>query len=142
MNKIRFNWLTKNPKFGNYTLLKQFVQSLFQTENKELAKLNYIFTNDVFLLNLNQTHLNHNTLTDIITFELSETTETIGEIYISIERVADNANKFNVAFKQEFLRVVFHGALHLCGYKDKKPADKLIMREKEDFYIKLYEKNH
>jgi len=97
------------------------------------VSLTYIFCSDAHLLEMNQQFLNHDTLTDIITFDLTEKTEQLtGEIYISTERIADNAAKYKVPVTEELHRVIFHGALHLCGFKDKKEADKKVMRQKED----------
>lgn len=103
------------------------------------AQLTYIFCSDEHLLQMNRQFLDHDTFTDIITFDLSEAaTELLGEIYISVDRVADNAAKYKVPVTQELHRVIFHGALHLCGFKDKKEADKKIMRQKEDECIAAY----
>lgn len=115
--------------------LSSFLRDIVSQYRPEVKKLNltYIFCSDEYLLGINQQFLNHDTYTDIITFDLSEKqTELIGEIYISIERTADNATRFKVPPQQELHRVIFHGALHLCGFKDKKPADKKIMSAKED----------
>ena len=102
----------------------------------------YIFCNDRYLLDINRRYLNHEDFTDIISFDLSSDPTIIhGEIYISVERVRDNATKLGVSFKEELHRVVFHGALHLCGYKDKLKSDQLIMREMEDRYLGLYFKS-
>lgn len=101
--------------------------------------LTYVFCSDAYLLEMNQQYLDHDTLTDIITFDMSDSKEhLVGEIYISVERVTENASKFNVSYNQELHRVIFHGALHLCGFKDKKPADKQKMREQEDTCLKQY----
>lgn len=101
--------------------------------------INYIFCNDDYLLEKNIAFLSHNTLTDIITFDLSENdSELQAEIYISIERVKDNAAKFDTDYQNELHRVIFHGILHLCGYKDKKPEDISLMRSKESECLQLY----
>ncbi len=100
---------------------------------------NYIFCDDEHLLSINQQFLNHDTFTDIITFDLSESEqELVGEIYISADRVKENASKFNTSFEQELHRVIFHGALHLCGFKDKKPADKKEMTKQENACLANY----
>jgi rRNA maturation RNase YbeY len=115
------------------------VRDLFKKEKTKLEQLRYIFCSDEYLLQINKEHLNHNYYTDIITFDLSEKgTGTIGEIYISIDRVRDNAQNYEVPFKHELLRVIFHGALHLCGYKDKSNKDQQLMRKAEDKYLKYY----
>jgi len=114
------------------------VVARYRTEVKK-AQLTYIFCSDEHLLQMNQQFLSHNTLTDIITFDLSEEeTRMEGEIYISIDRVTDNAAKYKVPLTDELHRVIFHGALHLCGFKDKKEADKKIMRLKEDECLATY----
>ena len=109
-----------------------------KTEKKEIGDLTYVFCSDDYLLSLNQQFLKHNTLTDIITFDYSEgKNELSGEIYISIDRVADNAAKFKTDFQDELHRVMIHGVLHLVGYKDKKPAEKARMRKKEEACLSL-----
>lgn len=119
--------------------LKAFILSLFDREEKRVDTLGYIFCSDEYLLKINQDYLNHDDLTDIITFDLSESTGLIkGEVYISIERVKENAQAFQIKAEQELLRVIFHGALHLCGYADKSRADKATMTRKEDEYLELY----
>lgn len=122
------------------TRLKQFIPAIFRAETKRpLKELSYIFCTDAYLLEVNRQFLQHDDYTDIITFDLSEPGNGItGEIYISIDRVRDNAQEHNTSMKQELHRVIFHGALHLCGYKDKKPAEIKQMRNKEDHYINQY----
>lgn len=106
------------------------------------TKLTYVFCSDEALLQLNQQFLQHDTLTDIITFDLSETeNELTGEIHISTERVADNAVKFGVPYERELHRVIFHGALHLCGFKDKSKKDAAAMRTAEDDCLAHYFQN-
>lgn len=108
-------------------------------EKTENVNLTYIFCNDDYLLKMNLQFLDHDTYTDIITFDLgSEAGSMAGEIYISIERVAENAVKFGVSYNNELHRVIFHGALHLCGYKDKSATEKKLMREMEDKCLELY----
>ncbi len=123
--------------------LKQFIESIFLSEKKRLASLSYIFCNDEFLLSINQKFLKHDYYTDIVTFDLSDNNkdEIIGEIYISIDRVRENAENIGEKQATELLRVIFHGALHLCDYRDKIPKDKQIMRYKEDHYLQLYLKS-
>lgn len=106
------------------------------------VQLTYIFCSDAYLLQLNQEFLSHDTLTDIVTFDLSEDkTQLVGEIYISVDRVKENAEKFATSYNDELHRVIFHGALHLCGFKDKAKADKEEMRSKENLCLKQYFKN-
>jgi len=121
--------------------LSAFLDKLISKHLKNIKKiqLQYIFCDDSYLLAMNQQFLNHDTLTDIITFDMSEQEDEVtGEIYISIDRVVENAKKFSVAYKDELHRVIFHGALHLCGFKDKKTADKEEMRKQEDKCLKEY----
>lgn len=122
----------------NRTRLKQFLQVIFREEGKKLDSLNYIFCSDKRILEINQQFLLHNYYTDIISFDLSETTSVRAEVYISIDRVKENARNFGVSFKSELHRVIFHGALHLCGYEDKEKAKKEEMREMEDYYLFKY----
>jgi probable rRNA maturation factor len=123
----------------NKTKLKAFIKDRFTKEGQGLKNLQYVFCSDEYLLEINQQFLQHDTLTDIVTFELGvDTKVTEGEIYISIDRVKDNAAKFKVSEEQELHRVIFHGALHLCGYKDKGKVHAATMREKEDEYLVLY----
>lgn len=102
-------------------------------------RLHFIFCTDAYLLQINQQFLDHDTFTDIITFDLSEKeTELAGEIYISTERVAENAERYGVSFEQELHRVIFHGTLHLCGFPDKKPAEKKEMTRQENACLYAY----
>lgn len=123
----------------NKTKLKAFLKDQFAREGQKLKGLQYVFCSDDYLLEINKQFLNHDTFTDIVTFELSEDPDvTEGEIYISIDRVKENAKKYEVAEEQELHRVIFHGALHLCGYKDKSKEESTRMREKENEYLHLY----
>jgi rRNA maturation RNase YbeY len=120
--------------------IQAYVEAIFKKEKRSLYRIDYIFCSDEYLLSINQVHLQHDYYTDIITFELSETNETEAEIYISLDRVKENAAQFNEPYQEEILRVIFHGALHLCGYKDKSPAEAALMRKMEDKYVTLFEK--
>lgn len=112
---------------------------MFAIEGKSLSEITYVFCSDEYLLELNKSFLEHDYYTDIITFDLSEENDrVVGEVYISVDRVRDNAGQIGVSFNTELLRVVFHGALHLCGYKDKRPTDKVVMTAAEDKYLALY----
>jgi probable rRNA maturation factor len=125
--------------FTRRTLVKEVVRDIFKKEKTKLEQLQYIFCSDDYLLEINKQHLKHNYYTDIITFDLSEKPNSvIGEIYISVDRVKDNARNYEVSFKQELLRVIFHGALHLCGLKDKTEKDQILMRKAEDKYLHYY----
>ena len=125
--------------FNEKKRLKAAVADLMTEEGKQFESLDYIFCSDEYLLEINQTYLKHDDLTDIITFNLSDGGEILkGEIYISVERVLDNSILFNTTFRDELARVVFHGALHLCGYKDKGKKEQVEMRKKEDFYLRRF----
>ena len=122
--------------FSERKKLKEAVADLMTEEGKPFTSLDYIFCSDEYLLDINKNYLQHDDLTDIITFDLSENVgELKGEIYISVERVKDNAVLFNTSFREELSRVVFHGALHLCGYKDKSKPDQKRIRQKEDYFL-------
>ena len=117
-------------------LVKNWVKQCIESEGKRLAELNYIFCSDDYLLSINQQYLNHNTLTDIITFDNSEEFGLIsGDIFISVDRVKENADLYHTTIIKEIHRVIIHGALHLLGYKDKSAKDKSIMTQKEDEYL-------
>lgn len=124
----------------NRRQLKRFIPTIFLKEGKSLESLTIIFCSDEYLLEMNKKHLKHDFYTDIITFDLSDSKKSaiIGELYISIDRVKENASSNNVTFYDELIRVIFHGALHLCGYKDKIIKHILEIRRKENEYIILY----
>lgn len=103
---------------------------------KRVGELSFVFCSDAYLLEINKQYLNHDTFTDIVTFDSSEDEDVIaGDIFISVERIRENASKFSVSEKDELNRVIIHGVLHLCGYYDKKKEDKALMTEKEDYYL-------
>jgi len=136
---IYFYFLIKPFFFPHRSRLKSFLKQLFKKEGKEVETINYIFCTDAYLLELNKTHLNHNTYTDIITFELSPKGEPLtADIYISVARVKENAATFHTSFQRELHRVIFHGALYLCGYKDKTKEQSQQMRAKEELYLNHY----
>ena len=137
-SKVCFFFEEKGFSLQSRSELKAFIETLFKKEKKKLESINYIFCSDKRLLEINQQFLHHDYYTDIITFDLSETDATQAEIYISIGRVKDNAKTEGVSFKSELHRVIFHGALHLCGYKDKSKGETLKMREREGFYMNKY----
>jgi probable rRNA maturation factor len=141
VSNIRFYFQADRFYLHNRTLLKQFLLQLFRKERVRVSSLNYIFCSDEYLLSINKAYLQHDFYTDIVTFNLSKPKEPIiGEIYISIDRVKENALQFKQAYYKELHRVVFHGALHLCGYKDKSESEISVMRKKEDAYISLFYK--
>lgn len=113
------------------------INTTVRSENKKLKSINYIFGSDKFLYDINIQALNHDTLTDVITFSYGDE-EIEGEVYISLDRVQDNAKTFNKESYNELLRVIIHGVLHLCGYNDKSEGEEKIMRQKEDFYLAKY----
>ncbi len=141
MNVVRFNYADVNPiTLPNKRKVQDFIMDIFQREKKKLMQLNYIFCSDTYILQINNDFLQHDYYTDIITFDLSENDTTIGELYIGVETVKSNSILHCVPFQEEMLRVLFHGALHLCGYGDKKKSEITIMREKEEHYLQLYSK--
>ena len=129
---ITFNYETDFKLPNTENTFKQWIEKIISSENKHLGEINYIFCDDDYLHQINVEYLNHDTLTDIITFDYTEDNVLSSDIFISIERVSDNANDFGVTFETELLRVMAHGILHLCRYKDKTEEDSQQMRKKED----------
>ncbi len=138
---MAINFYNENIEFvlKNKTKLKNWIKTIAHLEKKVVGPLNFIFTTDEELLKKNIQFLKHSTLTDIITFDYSEKNKISGDIFISVERVNQNAKKFNVLVDEEQHRVIIHGVLHLCGYGDKSPALALKMRKKENWALKLYQ---
>ena len=135
---VTFHFLS-TCSLGDRQFLKAFILSIFKTEKRSFEKLSIVFCEDHFLLSLNQQFLRHDYYTDILSFPLSEKKEPlIAEIYISTERVRDNATNLETSFREELHRVIFHGILHFCGYRDKTPAEKKKMRSLEDSYLARY----
>ena len=138
-SKIQFFLLNVAVSIKDKKALTRFIELLFKKEETPISQINYVFCTDEYLKDLNSKYLKHNFFTDIITFNLSESSDdSSGEIYISVERVKENAKKLFIPFKQELHRVIFHGALHLCGYKDETDKQMALMRKKEDFYLGKY----
>ena len=138
---VTFRSADRRLQITDKTRLKDFIHFLFKKEKNALSFITYVFCSDEFLLQMNRDFLQHDYYTDIITFGLSEKGEPIeAEVYISLDRVKENAKGLGITYKEEILRVVFHGALHLCGYKDKKKSEITLMREKEAYYLRLFEK--
>lgn len=137
---VTFHHLIKT-NLPNRKQLKRFIPTIFYKEGKSIESLSIIFCSDEFLLEMNKQHLHHDFYTDIITFDLSESKKSpiIGELYISIDRVKENASTNSVTISNELIRVIFHGALHLCGYKDKSSKHIIEMRRKENEYLGLYQ---
>jgi probable rRNA maturation factor len=139
MQAIQFFHLQSNRSFKNRTEVKKFLVKLAQKEKAKIQELRIIFCSDKYLLDINRSFLKHDYYTDIITFQLSLPSEPIvGEIYISLDRVAENARTYSTSFTRELHRVIFHGLLHLCGYKDKLKSDQQEMRDLEERYLNLY----
>jgi probable rRNA maturation factor len=134
---ISFNYET-SFKLKNKSDYLKWLSLVIQSENKTEGDINYVFCDDDYLIEMNQQYLNHNTLTDIISFDYSVGNELHGDVFISIQRVQENAVEFKVSFEEELNRVMVHGILHYCGYKDKSIEDEKIMRLKEDEKIKLF----
>jgi probable rRNA maturation factor len=126
----------------NELIYTSWISNVLASEDKTEGEINYIFCNDEYLLDLNIKHLNHDSLTDIISFDYSLKNEIHGDIYISIERVRENASDFQVSFEEELKRVMIHGILHYCGYKDKTEAEEHVMRSKEDDKIGMFHVKH
>ena len=136
---IFFNKADKGTTLGHRTALKLFLEKQLKKEGITPVTLQYVFCSDAYLLDINNQYLNHDYYTDIISFDLSEVKgDLIGDIYISVDRVKENAKTHKTPILHELLRVIFHGALHFCGYKDKKPADIKLMRTMEDKWLKAY----
>ena len=126
-------------RLKNTANLKHFIELIFKKELQSLDSINYIFCSDKVILEINKKYLNHDFYTDVITFDLSPDNIAISaEVYISIERIRDNAKQLGLYIKAELHRVLFHAALHLCGYNDKKKKDKELMRKKEDELLTRY----
>lgn len=141
MDKTSINFYNQSTHFKlpHKTLIRQWLNQIAKSEGYKIHQLTYIFCLDDYLLEINRTYLKHDTLTDIITFGLSDKMKSIeGEIYISLERIAENAKTFGQTKSIELKRVMAHGLLHLMGYKDKSRRDILAMRKKEDTCLSLW----
>jgi probable rRNA maturation factor len=125
-------------QLDNEPLFSDWISKVILSENKNEGDINYIFCDDAFILNINKQYLDHDYYTDIISFDYSVGNELHGDIFVSVERVIENAEDFNVTFDEELKRVIIHGILHYCGYKDKSEDEEILMRNKEDEKIKLF----
>jgi probable rRNA maturation factor len=134
---ISFNYET-DFQLDNEDQISNWISQIILSENKKEGDINYIFCDDDYLVQINQQYLNHDTLTDIISFDYSLGNELHGDIFISVERVRDNAVDYKVTFTEELQRVLVHGVLHYCGYKDKTDQDETNMRNKENEKIKMF----
>ncbi len=134
---INFNYET-DFNLDNEEAIAAWLGNVITSENKKEGEINYIFCDDEYLHKINVEYLNHDTLTDIISFDYSIGKELHGDVFVSIERVKENAVDFKVPFEEELKRVLVHGILHYCGYKDKGDAEELLMRSKEDEKIAMF----
>lgn len=134
---INFNYET-DFTLGDEQAFSDWLSAVIESENKSEGEINYIFCDDEYLHKINVEYLDHDTLTDIISFDYSVGNELNGDIFVSIERVADNAKDFNVSFAEELKRVLSHGILHYCGYKDKTEEEAQLMRSKEEEKMKIF----
>ena len=134
---INFNYET-DFSLDNEEAIAAWLTAVITSENKKEGEINYIFCDDEYLHKINLEYLDHDTLTDIISFDYTMGNELSGDIFVSVERVKDNAVDFNVPFEDELKRVLVHGVLHYCGYKDKGEEDELLMRSKEDEKLALF----
>lgn len=124
-----------NLNLKNKLLIRKWIKECIINEQKKMGDINLIYCSDEYLLKLNISALQHDYYTDIITFDYTEAEVISGDLFISIDRVEDNAKKFNINFQRELYRVMIHGVLHLCGYKDKSTSDEKLMQSKEDHYL-------
>ncbi len=134
---ISYNYET-DFKLSGVKQISKWLSNVILSENKTEGDINYVFCDDAYMLEINQQYLNHDTFTDIISFDYSVGNELHGDIFISIERVTENAINFNTVFQEELKRVMVHGVLHYCGYKDKTQEQEIQMRQREDEKIKMF----
>jgi len=145
MSNLSIHFFSEDVPFSlkNKGIIRKWIKNTIIEEKHRLRELNFIFCSDQYLLTINQQYLNHDTYTDIITFDNSdEEGIIIGDIFISTERVLENAKQFKTNFESELHRVMIHGTLHLLGYPDKGKEAKTIMTQKEDYYLTKREINH
>ena len=138
---ISFNYET-DFELENEAQYEDWISRIIESEGFDEGEINYIFCDDEYLHKINVEYLDHDTLTDIISFDYTVGNVLQGDIFISIERVRDNANDFNVSFEEELKRVLSHGVLHYCGYKDKSPEDEALMRSKEEEKMQMFHVEH
>lgn len=138
---ISFNY-EMDFELPNEDQFSQWISRVIQSEDKKEGDINYIFCDDEFILDINQKYLEHDYYTDIISFDYSVGNELHGDVFISIDRVRENAEDFNVTFEEELNRVIIHGVLHYCGYKDKSDEEALLMRSKEEEKMAMFHVEH
>lgn len=125
-------------KINIHSDTEKWLENIIISEDKKLGEINYILCDDEYLLKVNQDYLQHDYYTDIITFDYVKGKTISGDIFVSLQRISDNASLLSADFSDEFRRVLAHGILHLCGYKDKTEDEISVMRSKEDFYLSLF----
>ena len=138
---ISFNYET-DFELDNEEQYEDWISRIIESEGFNEGEINYIFCDDVYLHKINVEYLDHDTLTDIISFDYTVGNVLQGDIFVSVERVQDNAKDFNVSFEEELKRVLSHGVLHYCGYKDKSPEDEALMRSKEEEKMQMFHVEH
>ena len=138
---ISFNYET-DFELENEAQYEDWISRIIESEGFDEGEINYIFCDDEYLHKINVEYLDHDTLTDIISFDYTVGNLIQGDIFVSVERVQDNANDFNVSFDDELKRVLSHGVLHYCGYKDKSPKDEALMRSKEEEKMQMFHVEH
>ncbi|MFN5294446.1 MAG: rRNA maturation RNase YbeY [Flavobacteriales bacterium] len=129
---VFFHTIDTEPQLKHKLALKRWIRDQILAENREVGTINVIFCSDAYLLEVNRTHLNHDYYTDIITFDYCQDKVVSGDLYISSERVLENSSTFKKSIQEETHRVIIHGVMHLCGYKDKTKSEALTMRKKEE----------
>ena len=134
---IEFNYESEFT-LDNEEAIAAWLSAVIVSENKTLGEINYIFCDDEYLHKINLEYLNHDTLTDIISFDYTMGNEVGGDIFVSVERVLDNSKDYNTSFEDELKRVLVHGVLHYCGYKDKSEEDEVLMRSKENEKLAMF----
>ncbi|MFY7988777.1 MAG: rRNA maturation RNase YbeY [Flavobacterium sp.] len=138
---ISFNYET-DFELENESQYEDWISRIIESEGFDEGEINYIFCDDEYLHKINVEYLDHDTLTDIISFDYTVGNLIQGDIFVSVERVKDNANDFKVSFEEELKRVLSHGVLHYCGYKDKSPKDEALMRSKEEEKMQMFHVEH
>lgn len=138
---ISFNYET-DFELENEAQYEDWISRIIESEGFDEGEINYIFCDDEYLHKINVEYLDHDTLTDIISFDYTVGNLIQGDIFVSVERIQDNANDFNVSFEEELKRVLSHGVLHYCGYKDKSPKDEVLMRSKEEEKMQMFHVEH
>jgi rRNA maturation RNase YbeY len=138
---ISFNYVT-DFELENESQYDDWISRIIESEGFDEGEINYIFCDDEYLHKINVEYLDHDTLTDIISFDYTVGNLIQGDIFVSVERVKDNANDFKVSFEEELKRVLSHGVLHCCGYKDKSPKDEALMRSKEEEKMQMFHVEH